>query len=89
MENKLFPTSDNGYDCEAVESYILALKDEYKKVLEFAQRNQNDNEKLKKICRALSDENKTLKANAASSSPDAAKKLDAVIAQLEEIKELL
>ncbi len=89
MENKLFPTADNGYDCETVEDYILALKDEYKKVLEFAQRNQNDNEKLKKICRALSDENKALKAKGTSASPEATQKLDAVIAQLEAIKELL
>lgn len=64
MDNKeLFQKAENGYNCEQVEQYITVLKTEYKKVFEYAKATEANNEKLKKICRALSDENKTLKAN--------------------------
>ncbi len=68
MENKdLFQKAQNGYNCEQVEQYITVLKTEYKKVFEYAKATEANNEKLKKICRSLSDENKSLKANGASS----------------------
>lgn len=63
MENKdLFQRTQNGYNCEQVEQYITVLKTEYKKVFEYAKATEANNEKLKKICRSLSDENKALKA---------------------------
>ena len=63
MENKdLFQKVQNGYNCEQVEQYIAVLKAEYKKVFEYAKATESNNEKLKKICRSLSDENKALKA---------------------------
>lgn len=63
MENKdLFKKVQNGYSCEQVEQYISVLKAEYKKVFEYAKATEANNEKLKKICRTLSDENKALKA---------------------------
>ncbi len=66
MENKdLFQKMQNGYNCEQVEQYITVLKAEYKKVFEYAKATEANNEKLKKICRSLSDENKSLKANGA------------------------
>lgn len=58
---KLFRISQEGYNCEDVEQYIAALKSEYKKVYEYAKAAGANNEKLKKICLALSNENKTLK----------------------------
>lgn len=67
MENKeLFEISANGFDCEQVEQYITILKAQYKKVFEYAKATEANNEKLKKICRSLSDENKALKASGAS-----------------------
>ena len=67
MENKdLFQKMQNGYNCEQVEQYITVLKAEYKKVFEYAKATEANNEKLKKICRSLSDENKALKANGAA-----------------------
>lgn len=66
MENKdLFQKVADGYSCDEVEQYINVLKAEYKKVFEYAKATEANNEKLKKICRALSDENKALKANGA------------------------
>lgn len=66
MDSKnLFPIENNGYSCEEVEKYITTLKAEYKKIYEYAAKTKSDNEKLKKICRALSAENKQFKANAA------------------------
>ena len=55
-----------GYNCAQVEQYITVLKTEYKKVFEYAKGTEANNEKLKKICRSLSDENKALKANGAA-----------------------
>lgn len=67
MENKdLFQKASEGYNCEQVEQYINVLKAEYKKVFEYAKATEANNEKLKKICRSLSDENKALKANGIS-----------------------
>lgn len=64
MENKdLFQKTAEGYNCAQVEQYITVLKTEYKKVFEYAKATEANNEKLKKICRQLSDENKALKAN--------------------------
>lgn len=66
MENKdLFQRVPEGYSCEQVEQYINVLKAEYKKVFEYAKATEANNEKLKNICRSLSEENKSLKANAA------------------------
>ncbi len=70
MENKdLFQRTQNGYNCEQVEQYITVLKTEYKKVFEYAKATEANNEKLKKICRSLSDENKALKANGVTAEP--------------------
>ncbi len=67
MENKeLFQKTANGYNCEQVEQYINVLKAEYKKVFDYAKANEANNEKLKTICRSLSEENKALKANGAA-----------------------
>ena len=73
MENKdLFQRAENGYNSEQVEQYINVLKAEYKKVFEYAKATEANNEKLKKICRSLSDENKALKANGVAAAPAAA-----------------
>ena len=65
MESKeLFSIEAQGYSCEAVEKYITTLKAEYKKVFDYAKATEANNEKLKKICRVLKDENEALKANA-------------------------
>ncbi|MBQ2903796.1 MAG: hypothetical protein IJE48_05295 [Clostridia bacterium] len=74
MENKeLFQITAEGYNCAQVEQYITVLKTEYKKVFEYAKAVEANNEKLKKICRSLSDENKALKAGgAAPAAPVAA-----------------
>lgn len=62
MESKeLFELSPNGYDCEQVEQYIKLLKTQYKKLFDYAKATEANNEKLKKICRSLSNENKALK----------------------------
>lgn len=67
MENKeLFQITAEGYNCAQVEQYITVLKTEYKKVFEYAKAVEANNEKLKKICRSLSDENKALKASGAA-----------------------
>lgn len=72
MENKeLFRRDQNGYNCEDVDRYIAALKTEYKKVFEYAKSMEANSEKVKKICRALSDENKALKASGATADVDA------------------
>lgn len=64
MENKqLFQISENGFDCDQVDQYITLLKNEYKKVYEYAKAVESNNDKLKAICRSLSDENKALKAS--------------------------
>lgn len=69
MENKeLFQKTAEGYNCAQVEQYITVLKTEYKKVFEYAKAVEANNEKLKKICRSLSDENKALKAGGAAVS---------------------
>lgn len=66
MENRsLFRLEKEGYNCEDVEQYINALKAEYKKVYEYAKVTEANNEKIKKICLALSAENKELKASGA------------------------
>ncbi len=66
MDNKaLFNIESAGYNKAEVERYVSTLKEEYKKVYEYAKSTEANNEKLKKICRALSEENKALKANGA------------------------
>ncbi len=87
MENKdLFQKIQNGYNCEQVEQYINVLKAEYKKVFEYAKATEANNEKLKKICRALSDENKALKANDAA--PAASDENVAIAESLDKISKL-
>lgn len=91
MENKdLFQKVQSGYNCEQVEQYIAVLKAEYKKVFEYAKATESNNEKLKKICRSLSDENKALKAGgtaAAAPAADAAvlSSIDKIVKLSEEI----
>jgi len=98
MENRaLFNTESAGYNRAEVEKYVSTLKEEYKKVYEYAKSTEANNEKLKKICRALSDENKALKANgAAAAAPaantaaaEAAEKMSALIAALAKENEIL
>ena len=87
MENKdLFQRTSDGYNCEQVEQYITVLKTEYKKVFEYAKATEANNEKLKRICRALSDENKALKASGAS--PTAVSADPSVIESVEKIAKL-
>ena len=88
MENKdLFQKVQNGYNCEQVEQYIAVLKAEYKKVFEYAKGTEANNEKLKKICRSLSDENKALKAGGAVAAP--ASTIDpSALASIEKIAQL-
>lgn len=88
MENKdLFQKASEGYNCQQVEQYITVLKTEYKKVFEYAKATEANNEKLKKICRQLSDENKSLKANGAvaagATNPD-----PAILASIDKIAKL-
>ena len=92
MENKdLFQKASEGYNCQQVEQYITVLKTEYKKVFEYAKATEANNEKLKKICRQLSDENKSLKANgtiaagAANPDPDILASIDKIAKLNEEI----
>ena len=67
MDTKdLFEKCSEGFDCDQVEQYINILKTQYKKVFEYAKVTESNNEKLKKICKALADENKALKAAAAA-----------------------
>ena len=87
MENKdLFQRAADGYNCEQVEQYITVLKTEYKKVFEYAKATEANNEKLKKICRSLSDENKALKAGEVSANP--ATFDPSIIASVERIMQL-
>ena len=87
MENKdLFQRTSDGYNCEQVEQYITVLKTEYKKVFEYAKATEANNEKLKRICRALSDENKALKSSGAS--PAAVSADPSVIESVERIAKL-
>lgn len=66
MESKdLFRREENGYNVADVEKYIDTLKAQYRKVFEYAKKNETDNEKLKRICRKMSEENKALKASGA------------------------
>ena len=59
MDNKdLFRREENGYNTADVEKYINTLKTEYRRVFEYAKKNETDNEKLKRICRKMSEENK-------------------------------
>ena len=91
MENKdLFQKTAEGYNCAQVEQYITVLKTEYKKVFEYAKATEANNEKLKKICRQLSGENKALKANgAAAAAPVAAPAADpALLASIDRITKL-
>ena len=89
MENKdLFQKTPNGYNCEQVEQYISVLKKEYKKVFEYAKATEANNEKLKKICRSLSDENKALKANGTASAPATVSVDSSVLTSVEKIMNL-
>lgn len=90
MENKeLFQITAEGYNCAQVEQYITVLKTEYKKVFEYAKAVEANNEKLKKICRSLSDENKALKAGGAAAAPVAAPSADAaLLASIDRITKL-
>lgn len=66
METKhLFRTEENGYRCEDVEKYVETLKNEYKKVYEYAKNTEANYEKLKKVCKILKNENTALKENGA------------------------
>lgn len=69
MDNKeLFERSPDGYDREQVEQYVSLLKAQYKKVFDYAKATEANNEKLKKICLSLSEENKHLKASGSAAN---------------------
>lgn len=88
MDNKdLFQKVNDGYKCDEVEQYINVLKAEYKKVFEYAKATEANNEKLKKICRALSDENKAFKANGATANAPVSSDAD-IIESIEKIAKL-
>lgn len=85
MESKeLFELSPNGYDCEQVEQYIKLLKAQYKKLFDYAKATEANNEKLKTICRSLSNENKALKASSVPAAP-AETSIDRIITLSREI----
>lgn len=89
MDNKdLFQKVQNGYNCEQVEQYIAVLKAEYKKVFEYAKATESNNEKLKKICRSLSDENKALKSGGASATASAPSADPSVLSSIDKIVKL-
>lgn len=81
MESKdLFRREENGYNVADVEKYIDTLKTQYRKVFEYAKKNEADNEKLKRICRKMSEENKALKASGAVAGavPDSSDAIESV-----------
>ncbi len=87
MDNKeLFERSVNGYDCEQVEQYVSLLKAQYKKVFDYAKATEANNEKLKKICLSLSDENKKLKSSVTASSSPADSGVEKIIRLSKEIE---
>lgn len=89
MENKdLFRREENGYNTADVEKYITTLKTEYRRVFEYAKKNESDNEKLKRICRKMSEENKALKAAGAVAAPAASADNSAVLESVDKIARL-
>ena len=87
MDNKeLFERNADGYDCEQVEQYISLLKAQYKKVFDYAKATEANNEKLKKICLSLSDENKKLKASSAAALQPADSGVEKIIRLSKEIE---
>lgn len=89
MDNKdLFRREENGYNTADVEKYINTLKTEYRRVFEYAKKNETDNEKLKRICRKMSEENKALKANGATVAAAAPADNSAAMESVEKIARL-
>lgn len=62
--NNLFRLAASGYESAQVDEYIKLLRSEYKKVYDYAKAVEANNEKLKKICKTLSEENTALKTSA-------------------------
>lgn len=62
MENNLFEIVPQGYDCEKVNEYITTLREEYRKVFEYAKSVEEKNNKFKVIYQKITEENKQLKA---------------------------
>lgn len=89
MDNKdLFRREENGYNTADVEKYINTLKTEYRRVFEYAKKNETDNEKLKRICRKMSEENKALKASGATVAAAAPDDNSAAMESVEKIARL-
>ena len=89
MDNKdLFRREENGYNTADVEKYINTLKTEYRRVFEYAKKNETDNEKLKRICRKMSEENKALKASGATVAAAAPADNSAAMESVEKIARL-
>lgn len=89
MDNKdLFRREENGYNTADVEKYINTLKTEYRRVFEYAKKNETDNEKLKRICRKMSEENKALKASGATFAAAAPADNSAAMESVEKIARL-
>lgn len=89
MDNKdLFRREENGYNTADVEKYINTLKTEYRRVFEYAKKNETDNEKLKRICRKMSEENKALKASGATAAAAAPADNSAAMESVEKIARL-
>lgn len=89
MDNKdLFRREENGYNTADVEKYINTLKTEYRRVFEYAKKNETDNEKLKRICRKMSEENKAFKASGATVAAAAPADNSAAMESVEKIARL-
>ena len=89
MDNKdLFRREENGYNTADVEKYINTLKTEYRRVFEYAKKNETDNEKLKRICRKMSEENEALKASGATVAAAAPADNSAAMESVEKIARL-
>ena len=86
--NNLFAAAANGYDRDQVNEYVQLLRDEYKKVYDYAKAVEGNNEKLKKLCRSLSDENNALKSAPAASPAAPAADTAALLISVEKLAKL-
>lgn len=63
MENsKLFQVSENGYNCSQVDEYLKVLKEEYRKLFEYAKKLESEKDSRESVVSALTEENHALKS---------------------------
>lgn len=86
--NNLFAAAANGYDRDQVNEYVQLLRDEYKKVYDYAKAVEGNNEKLKRLCRSLSEENNALKAAGAKEQSAPAADPAALLISVEKLAKL-